>query len=95
MRCSTPVPSSLIHREDDAHVAVSESLAPYRGLLLTTEAVLTESMHLLGRARGGQEACLGFFIRGVATGGQRGGPLRSSARRRPAPNRRGVRVFRS
>ncbi|MGH7543647.1 MAG: type II toxin-antitoxin system VapC family toxin, partial [Gemmatimonadota bacterium] len=39
----------------------------YRGLLLTTEAVLTESMHLLGRTRAGQEACLGFFIRGAAT----------------------------
>ena len=36
-------------------------------MLLTTEAVLTETLQLLGRTCGGQEACLGFFIRGAAT----------------------------
>lgn len=58
---------ALLHREDDAHDAVKQVLETYMGHLLTTEAVLTESMHLLGRTRGGQEACLGFFIRGAAT----------------------------
>lgn len=58
---------ALLHRGDDAHDAVKESFEVYPGHLLTTEAVVTESMHLLGRAHGGQEACLGFFIRGAAT----------------------------
>ncbi len=57
---------ALLHRDDHAHDRVKEALETYQGLLLTTEAVLTESMHLLGRARDGQRACLGFFIRGAA-----------------------------
>jgi hypothetical protein len=58
---------ALLHREDDAHQAVRESFETWTGPLLTTEAVVTESMHLLGRAHGGQAACLEFFIRGAAT----------------------------
>ena len=35
-------------------------------MLLASEAVLTESVYLLGRVRGGPAACLEFFIRGAA-----------------------------
>jgi len=34
---------------------------------MTTEAVLTEGMHLLRRFHGGTDACLAFFLRGSAT----------------------------
>ncbi len=33
---------------------------------MSTEAVLTEATHLLGRVRGGRQACLDFFIAGGA-----------------------------
>lgn len=58
---------ALLHRDDQAHAAVKEALQAYRGLLLTTEEVMSECMHLLGRVSRGEEACLGFFIRGGAT----------------------------
>lgn len=57
---------AVLNREDEAHEAVVESLEQYRGFLVTTEAVLTEGMHLLRRAYGGTDACLGFFLRGGA-----------------------------
>lgn len=34
---------------------------------MTTEAVLTESLHLLARTHGGADSCLRFLIRGAAT----------------------------
>lgn len=34
-----------------------------QGALLTTEAVLTEAMYLLGKTRSGPRACLDFFLR--------------------------------
>lgn len=37
----------------------------FRGVVLTTQAVLTESMYLLGRVRG-SDACLEFFTPGGA-----------------------------
>ncbi len=55
---------AFLHRDDDAHVACVGALRDYRGALLTSEAVLTESVYLLGRVPGGPEACLEFFIRG-------------------------------
>ena len=33
---------------------------------MSTEAVLTEATHLLGRVKGGKRACLDFFIAGGA-----------------------------
>jgi predicted nucleic acid-binding protein len=33
---------------------------------MSTEAVLTEATHLLGRVHGGREACLDFFLSGGA-----------------------------
>jgi predicted nucleic acid-binding protein len=54
---------ALLSRDDAAHVACVAAFASIRGHLLTSEAVLTEAMHLLGRRPAGSRACLEFFIR--------------------------------
>jgi hypothetical protein len=36
------------------------------GPVVSTEAVLTEATHLLGRVQGGRAACAGFFLAGGA-----------------------------
>lgn len=54
---------AFLHRSDRAHGDAVQVLRDFRGALLTTEAVLTESMHLLSRTRGGPAACLEFFLR--------------------------------
>jgi hypothetical protein len=62
----TGVLVAYLHRDDQAHAKAVEALAAFRGTLLTTEPVLTESAYLMGRVPGGAEACLEFFIRGGA-----------------------------
>lgn len=62
----TGVLVAFLHRDDAAHEACAATLREFRGTLLSTEAVLTESVYLLGRVAGGPEACLEFFIRGGA-----------------------------
>lgn len=62
----TGVLVAFLHRDDAAHEACAAALREFRGTLLSTEAVLTESAYLLSRVRGGSEACLEFFIRGGA-----------------------------
>ena len=57
---------AILHRDDRQHQRCREAFEPFRGLLLSTEAVLTEAMHLLARIPGGQQDCLEFFIRGGA-----------------------------
>lgn len=57
---------ALLHRDDSAHEEVRRAFRDFRGTLLSTEAVLTESAYLLERVRGGTAACLEFFIRGAA-----------------------------
>jgi hypothetical protein len=57
---------AFLHRDDADHERCVEVLRGFEGILLTTEPVLTESMYLLARARGGPDACLEFFIRGGA-----------------------------
>lgn len=59
----TGVLVAFLHRDDAAHERAVRAVRGVRGPLLTTEAVLTESMHLLGRTRGGTAACLEFFLR--------------------------------
>lgn len=59
----TGVLVAFLHADDRAHGKAVEALRAVRGPLLTTEAVLTESMHLLARTRGGPSACLDFFLR--------------------------------
>ncbi|MBI4616117.1 MAG: hypothetical protein HY720_21045 [Planctomycetes bacterium] len=57
---------ALLSRDDAAHEGCRTAFEAFRGHLLTTEAVLTEAMHLLGRCRGGPAACLAFFERAGA-----------------------------
>ena len=57
---------ALLHRGDRDHAHCAAAFEAFRGTLLTTEPVLTECMHLLGRLTGGPAACLAFFERGGA-----------------------------
>lgn len=57
---------ALLSRDDSAHHRCAPAFEKFRGHLVTTEAVLTEAMHLLRRSRNGQEKCLAFFERGGA-----------------------------
>lgn len=57
---------AFLHRDDADHEPCVEALRGFEDILFTTEPVLTESLYLLARARGGPEACLEFFIRGGA-----------------------------
>lgn len=59
----TGVLVAFLHRDDADHGPAVEAVRTVRGPILTTEAVLTESMHLLARTRGGPAACLDFFLR--------------------------------
>lgn len=56
---------ALVDRSESRHrecVAVLESWA---GPVVTTEAVLTETLHLVGPAWAAQRVCLEFFLRGA------------------------------
>jgi len=55
---------ALLSKNDAAHERCADVFASFRGHLLTTEAVLTEAMHLVGRRGAG--ACLEFFLRAGA-----------------------------
>jgi len=57
---------ALLSRDDSAHVACSSAFESIRGKLLTSEAVLTEAIHLLGRRSDGAHACIDFFLRSGA-----------------------------
>lgn len=57
---------ALLSQDDEGHEAVVEYLQAFRGRLMTTEAVLTEGLHLLRPFHGGADACLTFFLRGAA-----------------------------
>ena len=55
---------SLLDRRQQDHLAAIDFFERWVGELVSSEAVLTESTHLLGRISGGREACLEFFLRG-------------------------------
>jgi predicted nucleic acid-binding protein len=57
---------AILHRDDQDHMSCLEVFEQFRGVILTTEAVLTEATHLLSRVKGAQYVCLEFFIRGGA-----------------------------
>lgn len=54
---------ALLSRDDAAHHPCVAAFESIRGHLLTSEAVLTEAMHLLGHRSAAACACLEFFIR--------------------------------
>jgi uncharacterized protein len=62
----TGVLVALLHSGDRDHARCAAAFGELRGTLLATEPVVTESMYLLGRLRGGPAACLAFFERGGA-----------------------------
>lgn len=57
---------SLLDRSQNLHRPFTEFFADWRGQVVSTEAVLTEATHLLGRVPGGREACVDFFLSGGA-----------------------------
>lgn len=57
---------ALLSRDDAKHAACVAAFEAIRGKLFTTEAVLTEAMHLLRRRRNGAGVCIEFFLRGGA-----------------------------
>jgi len=57
---------SLLDRSQRDHEACAEFFESWSGPVLSTEAVLTESTHLLGSVHGGRRACLDFFLAGGA-----------------------------
>lgn len=63
----TGVLVAYLHRDDRHHEKCLNAFQSFRGLLITTEAVLTESMYLLARIPGGPQICLEMLIRGGVT----------------------------
>jgi hypothetical protein len=58
---------SLLDRSQPHHRQFSEFFSRWQGPVASTEAVLTEATHLLGRTPHGRELCLEFFLAGGAT----------------------------
>lgn len=58
---------SLLDRSQRRHADFAASFESWSGVVVTTEAVLTKAIHLLGRVHGGPEACLDFVLSGGAT----------------------------
>lgn len=57
---------SLLDSAQSAHAACREFYEAWNGKVVTSEAVVTESTHLLGRVHNGREACLDFVLAGGA-----------------------------
>jgi predicted nucleic acid-binding protein len=58
---------SLIDRRQPAHDSCVETLEAWRGMVVSTEAVLTEACHLLAAIPRARRACLDTFLDGAAT----------------------------
>lgn len=57
---------ALLSGRDTHHARCASIFETIEGIPITSEAVLTEAMHLLGRRPEGAQACLDFFRRGGA-----------------------------
>ena len=57
---------SLLDRTQRQHAKCRDFFAGWNGIVVSTEAVMTEATHLLGRVRGGRASCLDFFLEGGA-----------------------------
>lgn len=57
---------SLLDRSQHRHREFVDFFDSWTGQVVTSEAVLTESTHLLGRIAGGASACLDFVLSGGA-----------------------------
>ncbi|MDQ7858265.1 MAG: PIN domain-containing protein [Armatimonadota bacterium] len=56
---------ALVDRRERQHLACVAVLERWVGAVVTTEAVLTETLHLVGPAWPAQRTCLEFFLRGA------------------------------
>jgi predicted nucleic acid-binding protein len=54
----------LLDRSQSVHEACVEFYSSWAGSVVTSEAVLTEAIHLLSGTRGSGAACLDFVLRG-------------------------------
>ena len=54
----------LLDRSQNIHNACVEFYSSWRGHVVTTEAVITEAIHLLSDVRNGGAACLDFVLAG-------------------------------
>jgi predicted nucleic acid-binding protein len=59
---------ALVNRADRHHAAAADWFASYRGSLLTTEAVITETAYVLAASRAHQRAALLWFERARVAG---------------------------
>ena len=57
---------SLLDRHQLSHERCAEALRAWKGVVVSTEAVLTEATHLLRGQRGGRAACVEIFLSGAA-----------------------------
>ncbi len=57
---------SLLDKSQTHHRDCVAFFETWRAPVVSTEAVLTEATHLLGRVRGGRRVCLDFFLFGAA-----------------------------
>ena len=57
---------SLLDRSQRNHEDFVRFFETWQGQVVSSEAVLTEATHLLGRVHGGRKACLDFFLAGGA-----------------------------
>lgn len=58
---------TLLDRSQRDHQLFAEFFDGWPDPVVSTEAVLTEATHLLGRVAGGRAACIDFFVAGGAT----------------------------
>jgi predicted nucleic acid-binding protein len=56
---------ALVDRSEARHSECVAVFEQWRGLVLTTEPVLTETLHLVGAEWRSQKICLEFFLRGA------------------------------
>ena len=56
---------ALVDRDEKLHDECVAALESWTGPVVTTEAVLTETLYLVGPQWGAQKACLAFILRGA------------------------------
>ena len=57
---------SILDRSQAHHVECRRVFDEWSGIIVSTEAVLTEAAYLLAGVRGGAASCVDFFVRGGA-----------------------------
>lgn len=57
---------SLLDRSQERHSEFARFFENWTDAIVSSEAVVTEASHLLGRAPGGRKTCLDFFLAGGA-----------------------------